>query len=236
MPKKLFRGGDFPSDKQADPIPSDSIPPLPGNENNPTIITGSMAITTNGAYKLDPLCKDYLITISADNVEIIGSGVTNNNVRIECTQPTNLHLRDYDVTVPGTESAIRFSDAGKNTLDILGTNKIDNNDGTEHNGKKATIYVGGGLTIAGSGSLQTYRNQFTHGAVIGGDADSSTTENSNIVINGNDNNTAPDIRLDGPQIGAAIGAGDGGKIGDITINGGKIHAVAGGGTPAIGTR
>ena len=153
-----------------------------------------MSITTSGVYQLDSSCANCLITISADNVEIIGSGSTNNNVRIECTQPTNLHLRDYDVTVPGMESAIRFSDAGTNTLDILGTNKINNNDGTEHAGKKATIYVGGGLTIAGSGSLKTERNQFTHGAVIGGDAYSATTANSNIIINGNEDNTAPDMR------------------------------------------
>ena len=214
--------------------PGDPIPALPGDESNPTIITGSTTITTNGVYQLDPSCTNALITISADNVEILGSGGTNDNVRIECTQPTNLHLKDYNVTVPGTESAIRFSDAGTNTLEILGTNLINNDSGLRGT-EKATVYVGGGLTIGGSGSLETQRCEHTNGAVIGGDARSSATANSKIVINGNDDNTAPDINLNGAQVGAAIGAGVDGAIGNITINGGKIRAVAGAGTPAIGT-
>ena len=211
-----------------------SQPPRP--TGNATLITAAgvspaavatYAITTSGVYQLGTSCANCRILVNAPNVELRGSGGQNLNVYVECMGTnTSLWLNNYDISLNrgavGDVAAVRFSYGSGNTLNLVGNSLLELTSGT-----KATINVGGGLTIYGDGALTATRtNGFTGGALIGSDA--NETSNANITIN------SGTLTLESNQLGAAIGCGDNGSIGNITINGGRIRTVSGSHAAGIG--
>ena len=224
-------------------IPSGAITQPGEPTGTPTIISAvgssgtslaTYTINSDGVYQLDSSCKNCRIVINAENVELVGSGGTNINVIVECEEDnSNLWLKDYDVFVNraepnrenycGDKALVRFGKGNNNTLNIIGRNKVAVNDagynydyGRNYDASKtpATINIGGGLSIWGTGSLKSVSDGST-GAVIGTDAYEES--NANIVINGGT------LNLEGS---VAIGSGGFGSIGNIVVNGGTINGTS----------
>lgn len=204
---------------------------------SPAIISGTGArdalatytISTDGVYQLDASCAFCRIVVDAANVEIVGSGAQNTNIYIECQQAdTNLWLKDVDIyhnrcdSVFGRDegddiSFIRFGTGTANTLNITGTNRIEN---WSRNGRpeisSAVINIGGGLTVYGDGELkQTVQRGWDSGAFLG--TDKLENSNADLIINSG-------TIICGSEDGAGIGSGLEGSIGNITINGGTIRS------------
>lgn len=204
--------------------PTDAVGTITGSGSLPSLAT--FTIDKDGVYTLAPNCECCEIIVNAANVEIVGSGEYNNSIYITCQKEnTNLWLRDFQTRTwgytgsgptytPIDKSVVRFGSGDKNTLNIEGDSTFYtflNNDNT-----KATIYIGGGLTIYGNGVLTREEVLETgyHSPFIG--TDRFEASDADVTINSGTLNIG---HSDCP----AIGSSEYGSIGDITINGGTVN-------------
>ncbi|MBR1420801.1 MAG: hypothetical protein IJ575_07105 [Selenomonadaceae bacterium] len=195
----------------------------------PSIVTGSMTISSDGVYQLDESLGTATITVTASNVKIIGASSAK-DVSIVMQNSSSLWLEDFKSSSGDDKNMIDFQ-GSNNFLHLRGTNSIDCDAG--RNTSSAVIHAGGNLTISGeensgtNGSLKITMHEFTYGAMIGSN-NGETDNQSNITI------LSGTFDLASPQIGASIGASRSGSIGDITIYDGSFNLGSGQGSSAIG--
>lgn len=207
------------------------------NDVETVITSGPYTISSAGVYVLgtgftgEVNIADGLVGVK---IKQAGTGVLN-NVFINGPSLGNANLWIEGLNIQNTtdKSWIRFS-GSDNVLSIKGSNYFQNDtSGLE----KATIHIGDGLTVEGTGRLEV-KEQYTQGAVIG--TDSGENENADITINSGTYymticNTGRDYPVSGGTAGAAIGSGRDGSIGNIIINGGNIDIFNLGGGACIGS-
>lgn len=158
------------------------------------------------------------------------SGSTDNTITISTTggAETDLTIRDINISDVYGKSAIDVGDS-RATIHVEGQNTIEvdyDDSPSGESGSTALVHVSGGdLTITSeTGGKLELENQFSHGAVIGSNADEDFS--GSIHITGNVNlvaGTTTDI-----ADGAGIGSGeDGNMTGTITIDGSaEVEAAA----------
>lgn len=201
--------------------------------------SGPYTITANGLYQLQ---AGFTGTISIANgvseVELVGAGSTLSNVYVNSSSAgLKLILKDYDVNNNSSDAtSIQFAGSG-NQLILKGENKITSTGKTlgRTAADSAVINMSGGLTIS-SGDVDEPSSLIIEygdldGAVIGTGRGQSTAgnlniESGNIIVN----RVGRSLTL-----GAAIGAGLWGAIGDINITGGSISIGSGGAGAGIGS-
>ena len=191
---------------------------------SPIIITnGTTSITADGIYEFAP---DYTgtLTISASNVEIMGpsSGVTLNDVYMVDNGLKDLYLKNVSVVNTQDKSAIAFDSSTNNTLHLLGVNSIRESPSTPGTIKsKATINVGGRLSIVGNGNLDIESSFSATGAIIG----SNDGDSCGDIAIGQSVNIS--VHSGWPSSAACIGSGgNGASCGNITIgSNAKISAI-----------
>ncbi|BAL84205.1 putative flagellin [Selenomonas ruminantium subsp. lactilytica TAM6421] len=185
--------------------------------------SGTYTITANGCYQLQAgFTGNIRIASGVSEVELVGAGSTLSNVYINSNSSgLKLILKDYDVNNNSLDaSSIQFAGSG-NQLILKGENTIRSTGADPRPADSAIINMADGLTIS-SGDDESASLIIEHaglnGAAIGIGRGQSTTgdlniQNGNIIINsrGRDH-----------LIGAAIGAGAWGTIGNINISGGTI--------------
>ena len=185
------------------------------------IARGDYEITTGGVYEL---AADYsgTLTVSAPDVILRGTAAMQ-EVYIVDNGAENLYLRNINITNSQDRSAIAFS-GSNNTLYLLGNNSITATGLDE----KACINAGGGLTIAGKGTLDVaatfvpekeHTNSADCGAVIGSDAEGTCgdiTIGTGATVNATSTLDIPD---DPAYISwnAVIGSGAGSLLGWLVI-------------------
>lgn len=204
--------------------------------------TGTPIMITAGNY-----------TISADGVYMLASGYSGTvtiasgvqNVKIQQQTPgtalneafivgpasgnANLWIEDLNIENQSTDANIIKFQGSNNYLTTKGRNILFRNDNSSggRNLRSAVINVGGGLTLDGANgsSLNVIMDTgatslgmiSTSGAGIGTDYYENST--ASIYLNSGNVNVAMKY---GP-VGAGIGSGDGGSIGNIIISGGIIN-------------
>lgn len=183
-----------------------------GSTDPETPVIGDVSITTGGTYTVT---GDAVLTVStSDAVTIKGNGTDDYSVTINCTAAANLTIEDLQITAPASTSAniINFT-TGSNTLNISGSNLLENDRSASGALNNAAIRVPSGVTlnITGDGTLYLYKNSM--GAGIG----SNTSEASGTI---NFNHTG-NIFVKGSMTGALVGGDTG--VGDITINDGILN-------------
>ena len=84
----------------------------------PTMITGSMTISSDGVYQLDESLGTATITVTASNVKIIGASSAK-DASIVVKNPASLWLENYKATVTSDKNLIDFQ-TGDNFLHLKG--------------------------------------------------------------------------------------------------------------------
>ena len=187
--------------------------------------SGTYTITANGCYQLQAgFTGNIRIAAGVSEVELVGAGSTLSNVYINSNSSgLKLILKDYDVDNNSLDaSSIQFAGAdneliikGKNTIKSTSVNSLGGN------AHSAIINIGGGLTISGGGADDSASLIIEHegldGAAIGVGLGQTTDgdlniQSGNIIIS----------HLRWKSLGAAIGTGLWGNMGDINITGGNI--------------
>jgi flagellin len=115
-----------------------------------------------------------------------------------------------------TASSISFTGSG-NTLTLLGDSSI-----VQGNGNAAAVNIGDGLTVDGNGSSLSINCSQSLGAGIGTNASSGSSSASLEIVDANLN-----ITMHSGNSGSAIGSGESGKIGNITIENSTVTAKGG---------
>ncbi|BAL83164.1 putative flagellin [Selenomonas ruminantium subsp. lactilytica TAM6421] len=207
-----------------------------------TLASGNHTITTAGVYVLGTgFTGDITIADGLSGVKITQSNsaqLTDVHIIGPTSGNANLWIEGLNIKNTTDQSCIRFS-GSDNVLSIKGNNNIDYSSymasGSVSN-EKATINVGGGLTIEGTGTLEMISTH-TYSAMIG--TDNNEISNADLTINsGTYVLTGTDSRqnvLNSARAGAVIGSGICGSIGDITINGGTFDIFTSGDAAAIGS-
>lgn len=200
-------------------------------------IGGGDQILRDGCYFI-PKGFTGTINISAQNVKLIQEdpSTTLQDVYIVTSSSGNTNLWIENLNIQHTKSAtpsfIKFQ--GSNNVLTLKNRTIF----SSSTGKIAAfINVGQGLTIEGRGSIDFHEGAGTvgaSGAFIG--SDFSEKSSANIVINSGRFTTSSSKTGCpwGQTLGAVIGSGYSGSIGDIIINGGTFDLFVGGGGACIG--
>ena len=231
------------------------VVPLAIADEYPTV-TGGDTITEDGTYQIDLDATGVINIDEGLEVTLVGWGsdVKYSSLGIEAADGVELTIQDYYADQPktGTETATSAIDFdGNGTLNIEGTNLIDNDGGLN----AAVIHVAPEyrLELGGSGTLYGYKSALCSyiggdaneangaitfesgnwfikgtktGAVIGGD--STTEKGGTITINGGE------IYIKGVARGALIGGSAQGVSSDVVINGGLVELFEDFSGPAIG--
>lgn len=240
---KLLLNGDYERyrkqwEKDDDRIPPDSPEPLDIVEPNdpPTLIdSGPYTIRTAGVYVLGPNftgtidIEDNLVGVKIKQAS--AEPLTNVFINGPSSGKANLWIEGLNVKNTTNDSWIRFS-GSDNVLSFKGNNTFTCGLRCE----KATINIGGGLTIQSTGVVE-FNEYYNDGAIIG--TDSNENSDANLTIHSGTYkltaaNSRIDTRLPGGGNAALIGGGGNGKIGNITINGGSFDIFHPGGGAAIG--
>ena len=198
-----------------------------GSANVRMITNGMTALTEGGVWKF---ADDYTgnLSISVDNVTILGANNTLSNVYITDSS-NNLYLKNVSISNTQDKSAVEFTGA-EGTLHIIGDNSITSTCTpvfNPRNWEKSIINASGNLAIVGDGKIDILRTNAPT-SVEGG----LSSVQFGAVIGGNYQQTCGDISIgDGLSLnisvifnygggfgmGAAIGSGYEGKCGDISI-------------------
>ena len=198
--------------------------------------SGAYTITANGLYQLQAgFTGTISIASGVSEVELVGAGSTLSNVYVNSSSSgLKLILKDYNVNNNSTDAtSIQFAGSGTQLI-LKGENKITSTGKTlgRTAADSAVINMAGGLTISSGDADEpaslTIEYGDLDGAVIGTGRGQSTTgnlniENGNIIVNSLGRSLT---------LGAALGAGLWGAIGDININGGSISIIGSGGAGA----
>ena len=180
-------------------------------------------ITAGGTYTLAAGYSGVITINTNDAVIIDGSSAGNlSGVYIRNgsgASKVNLTIKDLNVT-NNYDSVIYFNTTNSNSLNIEGTNSLSNSN------YKATINIGNGLTISGTGSLTATAG--ANAAAIGTDAE-ETTNTSGLTI------SSGTVTAVSNGNGAAIGSGAQGSMGAIVITGGTVTATSNSNGAAIGS-
>lgn len=240
--------------KAAVPAPAEPT----GDAAYTTDANGNITITGDGVFTISDSFTGSITIDAGKNVKLTQAtpATALQNVNIVCSAGTTLHLENLNITTDQDMSIIDFK-GGDNLLNLLGTNTLKSTALAQRDAQTNDIdYVdtalihakeGTGLSIVSSDSSGTldislpdgvcFRNPdntltdwyYRRGAGIGG----SLNENSGklffysgtVKVNNEADNYMPS---------AAIGGGDGGSGGEISIFGGNITAQGGDGA-AIGS-
>ena len=204
----------------------------------PVIITsGPYTISTAGIYVLDNGFTgsiDIANGLSGVKIQQASSApLTNVVINGPSAGNANLWIDGLNIQNANNNSWIRFS-GNNNVLTIEGTNTFTN---SFSGVSRATINIGGGLTVEGTGSLNV-KLDYAWGAIIG--TDRSAGSSADLTINsGTYYMTVCKTSRTSPQShgsqGAIIGSGAQSSIGDITINGGSFDIFNAGGGAGIGS-
>ncbi len=177
-----------------------------GSSADDSVINSTLLeITSGGTYTLASDSVGKILIETTDAVTINGNNASLSNIQIITNSDSaNLTIRNLNVTNLNT-SVIQFGSGSGNKLTLTGSNSF-----TVNKGNKAAINIGGGVEIGGSGSLDVVT---LSGACIGVNGEQDLS-GSNITINDGTFNLK--ARSGASAIG---GAGNGSKLGDITITG-----------------
>ena len=115
----------------------------------PTIITGSMTISSDGVYQLDDSLGTAAINVTASNVKIIGAS-SPKDVSINMENPGSLWIQDLQVSTSSDRNAIKFNGMGS-FLHFSGSNSIDQTG----SGSRAAICTQHSTTIFGEDTTGT---------------------------------------------------------------------------------
>ena len=181
-------------------------------EEKPTVDTtlaeGNTIISRGGTYKIAKKFSGTIRINTKDAVTIDGSSAGNlSNVQIVTLNETaNLTIKNLKVT--NEERGVIIFGAGKgNKLTLAGTNTLKTSDVWA-----AVVNVGGGLTVDGKGALNLTAG--SQGSGLG--SESYGKSKADITIKNGSITTATDM-------GAGIGSGVEGSIGNIKITGGTLN-------------
>lgn len=183
---------------------------------NTTLAEGNTVIKYGGTYKI---AKNFSGTIrihTSDAVTIDGTSSGNlNNVQIVTIKETaNLTIKNLNVTNE-ENGVITFGTGKSNKLTLTGTNTLKTSDAWA-----AVVNVGGGLTVDGKGTINLTAG--LQGSGIG--LESGNKSKADITIKNGTISTVTDL-------GAGIGSGAEGSIGNIKITGGTLNTTS---TRAVG--
>ena len=186
-------------------IPTDSVV-----INDPNNISGSenYTITSGGDYYIQSGYTGTITINTTSAVTIDGAGageLSNVNIAVSSTN-ADLTIKDLNITNDTHQNIIKFGSDTTNKLTIMGSNSIINTAATS----SAGIYIGGGLSIDGDGSL----NVEVTGTVTAIGLNFGEKSSADINING-----GKFIITSSDYSGAGIGSGVQGSIGNITIGG-----------------
>ena len=196
----------------------------------PSIVTGSMTISSDGVYQLDESIGESTINVTASNVKIIGASSAK-DVSIVMQNSASLWLENFNAATTSEQNLIDFQ-GEDNFLHILGTNSLSQSGSAR---EKATIRTGGNLTVSGEekfgekGTLSIDKATGSRGAAIGSNAHEAGIESNITILSGTVNVQHADMD------GSGIGTGYYGSIGDITIWDGNININIKSYDPAIGS-
>ena len=195
----------------------------------PTIITGSMTISSDGVYQLDDSLGTAAINVTASNVKIIGAS-SPKDVSINMENPGSLWIQDLQVSTSSDRNAIKFNGMGS-FLHFSGSNSIDQTG----SGSRAAICTQHSTTIFGedttgtAGSLTIKQADGMKGAGIGSDSGDHTNTGNITIMSG-----TIDIEHHSGY-GCAIGAGISGDCGGLTMFDGKVTLKNHTWAPALGS-
>ena len=184
-------------------------------EEKPTLNTvlaeGNTLISRGGTYKIAKNFSGTIRISTSDAVTIDGTNAGNlSDVQI-VTIKENANLTIKNLKVTNAENSVITFGAGKNNkLTLTGTNILKTFDVWA-----AVVNVGGGLTVNGKGSLNLTAG--SQGSGIGLDSDDD--RKSDITIKNGSITTVT-------ELGAGIGSGAGGSIGNIKITGGTLNTTS----------
>lgn len=207
-----------------------------------TLASGNHTVTTAGVYVLGAgFTGDITIADGLSGVKITQANsaqLTEVHIIGPASGNANLWIEGLNIKNTTDQSCVRFF-GSDNVLTIKGNNNIDYSSyipaGNVYQ-QKASIHIGGGLTIEGTGTLEMISVQNTS-AMIG--TDQNEISNANLTINsGTYLLTGADSRQtvrNSTRSGAAIGSGYDSSIGDISINGGTFDIFISGWGAAIGS-
>jgi len=202
-----------------------------------TINSNNYTVTQAGVYALDSGAGTVTIATGVHDVKFVqAKGATLSNIQI--TGPSdgnaNLWIEDLDVTNGDDMSFLRFQGTN-NVFNFKGTNTISTPMTSTTTWKPpvsnhAVIHVGGGLTVEGgaygTGKLIFNNDNTLQGALIGTDdqeqSSASVTVNSGTFTSNFPYKNHGASMVSPCKLGAFIGSGSNGSIGNLTINSGTF--------------
>lgn len=178
---------------------------------NTVLAEGNTLISRGGTYKIAKNFSGTIRISTSDAVTIDGTNAGSlSGVQI-VTIKENANLTIKNLKVTNAENSVITFGAGKdNKLTLTGTNILKTSDVWA-----AVVNVGGGLTVNGKGSLNLTAG--SQGSGIG--LDSDVDRKSDITIKNGSIITVT-------ELGAGIGSGAGGSIGNIKITGGTLNTTS----------
>lgn len=178
---------------------------------NTVLAEGNTLISRGGTYKIAKNFSGTIRISTSDAVTIDGTNAGSlSGVQI-VTIKENANLTIKNLKVTNAENSVITFGAGKNNkLTLTGTNILKTSDVWA-----AVVNVGGGLTVNGKGSLNLTAG--SQGSGIG--LDSGDDRKSDIMIKNGSIITVT-------ELGAGIGSGAGGSIGNIKITGGTLNTTS----------
>ena len=175
---------------------------------NTTIAADNTLIKYGGTYKIAKNFSGVIRINTSNAVTIDGTNAGNlSDVQIVANKETsNLTIKNLNVTNAET-GVINFGAGKDNKLTLAGTSNLKTSDRFA-----AVVDAGGGLTVDGKGAINLTAG--TQGSGIGSESDS--TSKADITIKNGTITTVTDL-------GAGIGSGANGSIGNIKITGGTFN-------------
>ena len=188
-------------------IKNDSLPDNDTPTLNTVIDSNNSNIKRGGTYTIANNFSGVMRINTTEAVTIDGASAGNlSDVRIIAyTDNADLTIKDLAISNE-SGSVITFGAGANNKLTLAGTNDLATSDVWA-----AVVNIGGGLMVDGTGSLLVTAGSQSPG--IGYNSYATTT--ANITIKGGIITTVTDM-------GAGIGSGSNGSVGDIIITGGTL--------------